>query len=68
MDGCNTPDQKVDSNDWQAIVNEFTKKLHAKQTLDGFIGAIEQCGEILTTELPATTQKNELANHLIIIE
>lgn len=58
----------IDATQWQAIVDEFTAKLHDKQTLTGFLGAISQCGEILTRHLPATEQKNELPNHLIIIE
>ncbi|MFT7652947.1 MAG: putative membrane protein [Limisphaerales bacterium] len=61
-------DRHVDPAAWQTIVDEFTEKLHDKQTLNGFLGAINQCGGILSTHLPATEQKNELANHLIIIE
>lgn len=60
--------QHVDPAHWQTIVDEFTQQLHDKQTLNGFLGAIDQCGEILSTHLPATEQKNELSNHLIIIE
>ena len=58
----------IDATEWQSIVDEFTEKLHDKQTLAGFLGAIDQCGEILIRYLPATEQKNELADHLIIIE
>jgi putative membrane protein len=58
----------IDANQWQSIVDEFTQKLHDKQTLSGFLGAISQCGEILIKHLPATEQKNELPDHLIIIE
>jgi len=58
----------VDTQEWQSIVGEFTTKLHDKQTLSGFLGAISQCGEMLIEHLPATHEKNELPNHLIIIE
>ncbi|XOV85512.1 MAG: TPM domain-containing protein [bacterium] len=58
----------IDSTRWQAIVDEFTAKLHDKQTLEGFLGAISQCGDILIEHLPATEQKNELPDHLIIID
>ena len=58
----------IDAAQWQSIVDEFTAKLHDKQTLNGFLGAISKCGDILIEHLPATEQKNELPNHLIIIE
>jgi putative membrane protein len=61
-------DQYVDATRWQSIVDDFTEKLHDRQTLDGFLGAISRCGEILSKHLPATEQKNELSNHLIIID
>ncbi|MCR9262379.1 MAG: TPM domain-containing protein [Pseudomonadaceae bacterium] len=58
----------VDAQVWQSIVSDFTNKLHDKQTLSGFLGAISQCGEILIRHLPTTGEKNELPNHLVVIE
>ncbi len=60
--------QHVDASVWQAIVDDFTTKLHDREILNGFLGAIAQCGEIVIQHLPATEQKNELSNHLIIVD
>lgn len=61
-------DRHVPEAQWQQIVDEFTASLHARKISEGFLQAISQCGEILTTHVPATRQKNELPNHLIIID
>jgi putative membrane protein len=57
----------VDHAQWQAIVDEFTAAVHAGRTLEGFLDAIERCGNILTEHVPATHEKDELPNHLIIL-
>ncbi|MFT7246693.1 MAG: putative membrane protein [Candidatus Azotimanducaceae bacterium] len=52
---------------FETIVTEFTKKVKAGQTLDGFLQAIEACGALLVEHVPATSQKNELPNRIILI-
>jgi putative membrane protein len=52
---------------FETIVAGFTKKVKAGQTLEGFLQAIEACGALLIEHVPATSQKNELPNRIILI-
>lgn len=52
---------------FETIVTEFTQKVKAGQTLEGFLQAIETCGVLLIEHVPATSQKNELPNRMILI-
>ncbi len=52
---------------WQAIVATFTQQVKQGQTLQGFLGCIEACGAQLKQHVPATHQRNELPNHLVIL-
>jgi putative membrane protein len=61
-------DQYVDTSEWRAIVDEFTYSVRRGDTRDGFLRCIERCGALLHTHVPATDQKNELPNHLVLIE
>ena len=57
----------VDPTQWQTIVDEFTRQLHDGQVLAGFLGAVESCGSLLEKHVPATRDKDELPNHLVIL-
>jgi putative membrane protein len=59
--------QHVPDERWQSIVAAFVEHVKAGRTIDGFIECIEGCGELLIEHIPATEQKNELPNHLIVI-
>lgn len=59
--------QHVPDAEWQGIVNEFTARVHKGETVQGFLGAIERCGKLLAEHVPATHERNELPDHLIII-
>ena len=52
---------------WQAIVATFTQRVKQGETLQGFLGCIQACGEQLKQHLPATHERNELPNHLVIL-
>ncbi|NWN90773.1 hypothetical protein HLV39_04580 [Marinobacter adhaerens] len=58
---------RIDNSAWEAIIADFTERVKQGQTLQGFIDCIEACGRHLKTEVPATQQKNELPNHLVIL-
>lgn len=58
---------KIDNSAWEAIIADFTEQVKKGKTLQGFIACIEACGMHLKTQLPATHQKNELPNHLVIL-
>lgn len=53
---------------WEAIVSQFTARVAKGETAQGFIECIKSCGEELQRQLPASGEKNELPNHLIILE
>ena len=61
-------DQHVDQENWQGIVNAFIARVKAREIEQGFIECIERCGEILKQHAPATEEKNELPNHMVVIE
>lgn len=54
--------------EWQTIIDQLTQRVREGKTLEGFLEGIQRCGELLTTHVPATLPKNELPNHLIVIE
>lgn len=57
----------VDSARWQSIVDGFTDRVRRGETLQGFLDCVRGCGELLKTHVPATAQKNELPNHMVLI-
>lgn len=59
--------QFVSRQQWQAIVDALTAKVKAGDTEQGFLDCIRQCGELLQKHVPATGEKNELPNHLVIL-
>lgn len=60
-------DQHVDAAQWQAIVDVFIAEIKQGRTRQGLIGCINSCGELLAKHAPATREKNELPNHLVLI-
>ncbi|WP_100638384.1 TPM domain-containing protein [Marinobacter salexigens] len=58
---------KIGNDAWEDIIAAFTKHVKQGETLKGFISCIEDCGKHLEAELPATHQKDELPNHLVIL-
>lgn len=58
---------KVSDEVWEGIVKTFTGRVRSGDTLAGFLGCIESCGQHLKEQLPATREKNELPNHLVLI-
>jgi len=53
---------------WQAIVNQFIQSVKAGNTEQGFLDCIQQCGELLQKHCPAQHTRNELPNHLVMIQ
>lgn len=60
-------DRHVDHAKWQAIVDAFTTRVAAGETVEGFLECIDACGALLIEHAPATREKNELPNHLVLI-
>lgn len=59
---------RLDNHAWDAIVAGFTAQVRAGQTLAGFLTCIEACGELLKAHVPATLNRNELPNRLVILD
>lgn len=60
--------QHVPQDEWQAIVDRFTAAVRRGQVLPGFLACIEQCGELLARHAPATHERDELPNHLVVLD
>lgn len=60
--------QHVGNDQWQEIVNRLTSHIKRKDTLQGMLNCINECGEMLKQYAPATGDKNELPNHLILLK
>lgn len=60
--------RRLNDEVWRAIVSDFTKRVRDGETLEGFLRCIEACGETLRESVPATHERNELPNRLVILE
>lgn len=60
--------QHVSDSEWQTIVNAFTANVRAGRTLEGFLECVAAAGALLKQYAPATHDRNELPNRLIILE
>ncbi len=60
--------QHVDDSEWQSIVHNLTQKVKNGQTLKGFLDCISSCSDLLQKVAPVTREKNELPNHLIVLD
>jgi len=59
---------RIDNNAWESIVETFTRDVRDGKVLDGFLGCIEACGSLLSQHVPATHERNELPNHLVVLD
>jgi len=57
----------LDNSVWESIVADFTAKVRQGQTRQGFLDCIAACGKLLKEHVPATHERNELPNHLVIL-
>ena len=59
--------EHVPNERWQEIIQRFVKAVHAGKTAEGFVHCVHQCGEYLERHCPATSEKDELPNHLVVL-
>mgnify|MGYP001164105573 FL=1 len=59
--------QKIADEQWQDIVSAFVQQVKRKQIAEGFIQCIQSCGRLLAEHYPATQDKNELPNKLVVL-
>ena len=61
-------DSKVKQAEWQAVVNALISEVKEGRLADGFIAAIERCGNILAPHFPrSANDQNELPDRIFII-
>ncbi len=59
---------KVASDAWDIIVNEFVRDVKLEKIADGFVNAVNSCGKLLAVDFPRPDgDLDELPNHLIEI-
>jgi putative membrane protein len=58
---------RISDEIWQGIVDEFTTLVGRGRTLEGFLTAIAKCGELLAQHVPATHDRDELPNRMILL-
>ena len=61
-------DQYVSAEQWQSIVDDLIAQLKRGDTLEGMLECIEAAGALLRQYAPVTHDKNELPDHLVIID
>jgi len=58
---------RIDNAAWESIVGAFTAKVGKGEVLQGFLDCIDACGVQLAEHLPATHERNELPNRLVVL-
>jgi putative membrane protein len=59
--------QHVQPDCWDQIVEAFVSRVKEGQTFEGFLGCVSACGELLAKHAPATSEKNELPNRVVLL-
>ncbi|SIS90301.1 putative membrane protein [Thalassolituus maritimus] len=59
--------EKIDNKVWQNIVNDFTAEVKAGAVLKGFETCIASVAEVVSDVVPATEEKNELPDRLVVL-
>ncbi|WP_296256729.1 MULTISPECIES: TPM domain-containing protein [unclassified Pseudomonas] len=60
--------RRVDDMVWRSMVDVFTQRVSEGKILEGFLGCIQSCGEVLSDQVPVTQARNELPNRLVVLE
>ena len=59
--------EQITNETWQEIVENFIREVKKGRTSEAFVHCVQKCGELLEEAAPATTVKNELPNHLVVL-
>lgn len=57
----------IGDSEWQEVIATFTQQVKAGKALVGFEQCVINVTDILSTVVPATSEKNELENRLVVI-
>ncbi len=59
--------ERIDNQAWENIVQTFTTDVREGRVLAGFLRCIDSCGVLLGEHIPATHERNELPNRLVVL-
>lgn len=60
--------ERITDESWSEIVENFIREIKRGKTGEAFVHCVEKCGELLQETAPVSEIKNELPNHLIILD
>lgn len=61
--------KKVPPETWDNVVSELTDHIARGESADGFVKAVQMCADVLAEHFPpGSADRNELADHLIVLE
>lgn len=61
--------KKVPPETWDDVVAELTHHIARGESADGFVKAVQMCADVLEQHFPpGSADRNELADHLIVLE
>ncbi len=58
----------IDNATWQRLIDDLIRHIKQGKTKEGMLECIRGMGSILADVAPATSKRDELPNHLIILE
>ncbi|WP_445363728.1 TPM domain-containing protein [Microbulbifer sp. ANSA003] len=59
--------QHITNDNWQRVVENFVQQIKRGKAGEALLVCIEQCGDLLHEAIPTSTIKDELPNHLVVI-
>ena len=60
--------ERVEDARWAEIVDQFVTHVKSGEVYEGFSNTVRACGDILADVAPATSVKDELPNHLVVVD
>ncbi|WHI52549.1 hypothetical protein P3339_07225 [Microbulbifer sp. MLAF003] len=59
--------QHITNDNWQVIIESFIQEIKRGKAGEALLSCIAQCGELLREAAPRSAVKDELPNHLVLI-
>lgn len=60
--------QRIDDSVFAGLIATFTQRVAKNETAEGFIECIQACGTHLARAVPATHERNELSDRLVVLD
>lgn len=58
---------RLNDETWKAMISVFTQQMRNGQNLNGFLGCIHACGELLADHVPRTRVHGESARRVVVL-